>query len=86
MIDWKNEHLRVIQSGGVYVKKSKILGIILIVTGILALVYGNFTFTRETHEAKIGPIELTVKDKEKVEVPTWAGIASIVAGSVLLLL
>jgi multidrug transporter EmrE-like cation transporter len=68
------------------VKKSKILGIILIVTGILALVYGNFTFTRETHEAKIGPIELTVKDKEKVEVPTWAGIASIVAGSVLLLL
>ncbi|PKL40203.1 MAG: hypothetical protein CVV41_20560 [Candidatus Riflebacteria bacterium HGW-Riflebacteria-1] len=67
-------------------KKSKILGIILIVTGILALVYGNFTFTRETHEAKIGPIELTVKDKEKVEVPTWAGIASIVAGSVLLLL
>ena len=73
-------------SEGVYVKKSKILGIILIVTGILALVYGNFTFTRETHEAKIGPIELTVKDKEKVEVPTWAGIASIVAGSVLLLL
>jgi multidrug transporter EmrE-like cation transporter len=68
------------------VKKSKILGIILIVTGILALVYGSFTFTRETHEAKIGPIELTVKDKEKVEVPTWAGIASIVAGSVLLLL
>jgi len=68
------------------VKKTKIIGIILIVTGILALVYGNFTFTRETHEAKIGPIELTVKDKEKVEVPTWAGIASIVAGSVLLLL
>lgn len=67
-------------------KKSKIIGVILIVTGILALVYGNFTFTRETHEAKIGPIELTVKDKEKVEVPTWAGIASIVAGSVLLLL
>lgn len=67
-------------------KKTKIIGIILIVTGILALVYGNFTFTRETHEAKIGPIELTVKDKEKVEVPTWAGIASIVAGSVLLLL
>lgn len=67
-------------------KKSKILGVILIVAGIIALVYGNFSYTRETHEAKIGPVELTVKDKENVEVPTWAGIASIVAGSVLLLL
>jgi multidrug transporter EmrE-like cation transporter len=68
------------------VKKSKILGVILIVAGVIALVYGNFSYTRETHEAKIGPVELTVKDKENVEVPTWAGIASIVAGSVLLLL
>ncbi len=67
-------------------KKSKILGIILILAGILALVYGSFTVTRDTHEANIGPIELTVKDKENVKVPTWAGIASIVAGSVLLLL
>ncbi|PKL51115.1 MAG: hypothetical protein CVV42_00720 [Candidatus Riflebacteria bacterium HGW-Riflebacteria-2] len=67
-------------------KKSKILGVILIVAGVIALVYGNFSYTRETHEAKIGPVELTVKDKENVEVPTWAGIASIVAGSVLLLL
>ena len=67
-------------------EKSKILGILLIVAGIMALVYGNFTTTRETHAAKLGPIELTVKEKENVEIPTWAGIASIVAGGVLLLL
>jgi uncharacterized membrane protein YdcZ (DUF606 family) len=67
-------------------KITRILGIALIVVGILAIVHGSFTFTRETHEAKIGPIELTVKDKENVKVPTWAGIASIVAGSVLLIL
>jgi drug/metabolite transporter (DMT)-like permease len=68
------------------VKKSKILGIILIVAGILAIVYGSFTFTRETHETKIGPIELTVKDNETVEIPTWAGITLIVAGTILLIL
>lgn len=67
-------------------KKSKILGVILIVAGILALVYGSFTTTRETHEAKIGPLELTVQEKENVEIPTWAGITSIVAGGILLLL
>jgi hypothetical protein len=68
------------------VKKSKILGIMLIVAGILALFYGSFTVTTDTHEARIGPVELTVKDKEDVAIPTWAGIASIVAGGVLLLL
>jgi hypothetical protein len=53
---------------------------------MLAIVYGSFSFTRETHETHIGPIELTVKDKETVEVPTWVGIALIVGGSMLLIL
>jgi len=67
------------------VKKTKIIGIILILAGVLALVYGSFSVTRETHEAKIGPLELTVKDKENIKVPNWASIISIVAGIALLL-
>jgi TRAP-type C4-dicarboxylate transport system permease small subunit len=63
----------------------KIVGIALIAAGILGLVYGGFTYTTETHEAKIGPIELSVKDKETVNVPIWAGVAAIVVGGLLLL-
>ena len=64
----------------------KVIGVVLILAGILGLVYGGFSFTRETHEAKIGPIELQVKEKERVNIPTWAGAGAIVIGVVLLLI
>jgi len=64
----------------------KIAGIALIVAGILGLVYGSFSYTKETHQAKLGPIELSVTDKETVNVPVWAGVGAIAIGGVLLLL
>jgi len=63
---------------------TKGIAIVLIVLGILALVFGGFNYTKETHEAKLGPIEFSVKDKERVNIPMWAGIAAIVIGGVLL--
>lgn len=63
----------------------KIAGIALIVAGILALVYGGFSYTKETHQAKLGPIELSVTEKETVNVPVWAGVGAIVIGGALLL-
>lgn len=62
----------------------RILAIVLIVAGGLALAYGSFTYTKETHEAKLGPIELSVKEKETVNVPVWAGVGAMVAGVILL--
>jgi hypothetical protein len=62
-------------------KALKMAGIALIAAGILGLVYGSFSYTKETHEAKIGPIELSVKDKQTVNVPVWAGVGSIVIGA-----
>jgi hypothetical protein len=62
----------------------KLVGIVLLVGGILGLMYGGFTYTKETHEAKIGPFVLSVKDKETVNVPVWAGVGAIAAGVVLL--
>lgn len=62
----------------------KIAGIVLIVAGALALAYGGFSFTKETHKAEIGPLKLSVKEKEQVNVPQWAGIGSILVGVVLL--
>ncbi len=62
----------------------KLLAIVLIVAGTLGLVYGGFTYTRDTQQAKIGPLELTVQDRETVNVPVWAGVAAIVIGGGLL--
>jgi hypothetical protein len=63
----------------------KLLAILLLVGGALGLAYGGFTYTKETHQAKLGPIEFSVKEKETVNVPVWAGLAAIVIGGGLLL-
>jgi TRAP-type C4-dicarboxylate transport system permease small subunit len=64
---------------------TKMAAMALIVVGILALVYGGFSYTKDTHDAKIGPLELSVKDKERVNIPVWAGVGAIVIGGGLLL-
>jgi hypothetical protein len=64
----------------------KTAAIVLIAAGILALVYGGFSYTKETHETKIGPFEFSVEDRERVNVPVWAGVGAIVAGGLLLLM
>ncbi len=64
---------------------SRMAGIALLVAGVLGLMYGSFTYTKETHEAKIGSLELSVKDKETVNIPVWAGVAAIAVGGLLLL-
>ena len=63
----------------------KIAALVLIVAGILGLAYGKFSYTKETHEATIGSLELSVKDTETVNVPVWAGVGAIVVGGLLLL-
>jgi hypothetical protein len=62
----------------------RIAALVLIIAGALGLAFGSFTYTKETHEAKLGPIELSVKDKETVNVPVWAGLGMILIGGVLL--
>lgn len=64
----------------------KIAAVVLIVAGILGLVYGSFSFTKETHEVNLGSLNLAVKEKQTVNVPVWAGVGAIVVGCVLLVL
>lgn len=63
---------------------NRLIAIILIVGGALALAYGGFSYTKETHEAKIGPIDIAVHEKERVNIPVWAGLGAVVVGVVLL--
>lgn len=62
----------------------KLVAIALIVAGIVGLAYGQFTYTKATHEMKVGPLDMSFKEKRTVNIPLWAGIAAIAAGVVLL--
>ena len=66
--------------------KIMVLAIVLIAGGVLGLVYGSFSYTKETHQAKLGSLELSIKDKETVNVPVWVGVGAIGIGSALLLI
>jgi hypothetical protein len=63
---------------------AKIVGILLIVAGVLGLAFGGFSYTKESTKANIGPISLSVKEKETVNVPLWASIIAIAAGGAML--
>ena len=62
----------------------KLVGVVLLVAGVLALAYGSFSYTKDTTAVKLGPMELSVKETQTVNVPVWAGVGAIVAGGLLL--
>jgi hypothetical protein len=62
----------------------KIVAIVLIVAGALGLVYGTFSYTRETHDIKMGPMEMTVNERQTVQIPVWGGVVAIGVGALLL--
>ena len=72
------------QTNGVFVNATKLVGLILIVGGALALAFGGFSYTKDSTALKIGTVELSVKEKQTVNLPLWAGLAAVVAGGVLL--
>ena len=63
---------------------TKLATLVLIVAGVLGLAHGGFTYTKDTHETKLGPIELSVEEKETVNIPVWLGAGAIIAGVLLL--
>ena len=65
-------------------KGTKLLGAVLLALGILAVAYGGFSYTKKTDEVNLGPIHFEVKDKERVNIPLWAGVVIAVVGGVLL--
>jgi multidrug transporter EmrE-like cation transporter len=72
-------------TGDQKVNSIRLTAIVLIVAGALGLAYGSFSFTKESHEAQVGPISLSVQERQTVNIPVWAGIGSILIGGALLL-
>ena len=64
---------------------NRILAIVLIVLGLLGVMYGKFSYTKETHEAKIDSLELSMKGEETVTGPVWASVGAIMIGGILLM-
>lgn len=64
----------------------KLVAVILVIAGGLGLLYGGFTYTKDTTAVKVGPLELSVKEKETVNIPIWAGVGAIVVGGLLLVM
>jgi len=64
----------------------RIVAVLLIAAGTLGLVYGGFSYSKETHQARLGPVEFSVQEKERIRIPVWAGVGAIAIGSLLLLL
>jgi hypothetical protein len=64
----------------------KVTAIVLIVAGVLGLGYRGFSYTKQTHEVKMGPLEMHVQEKQRVNIPVWAGAGAIAIGAALLLL
>jgi len=63
----------------------KLVAAALIVGGVLALIYGGFTYTKETHDVTVGSMEISVDDEERVNIPVWGGVALVAVGGALLL-
>ena len=63
----------------------RLIAIVLLAAGVLALAYGGFSYTKQTHDAKVGPLEISVTEKQRVNVPVWAGVVLVVAGAGILL-
>ncbi|HEY6529450.1 MAG TPA: hypothetical protein VIZ65_12200 [Cellvibrionaceae bacterium] len=62
----------------------KLVGTTLIIIGVLALAYGGFSYTKDSTAVKLGPLELSVKEKETVNIPVWAGAGALLIGAALL--
>ena len=65
---------------------AKIIGVLLIVAGTLGLIYGGFSYTKEKHDVKLGPLQFSLAEKERVNVPVWAGAGAIAVGVILILI
>ena len=65
-------------------KGTKLLGLVLLALGILSLAYGGFSYTKNTDKVNLGPIHIEAKDKERVNIPLWAGVGVAILGGVLL--
>jgi hypothetical protein len=68
----------------IFMNAARIAGIALIVIGLAGFFTGGFSFTKDKTAAKIGPLELTVQEKESVNIPQWLSLGAVALGAIVL--
>jgi hypothetical protein len=63
----------------------KLVGIVLIVIGIIALAYGGFTYTTREKVLDIGPIEATAERRHTIPLPPVLGAVALIGGIALMI-
>jgi hypothetical protein len=63
----------------------KIIAVLLLVMGVLTLTYGGFNYVRQSHQANIGSLHVSVDEQRHVNLPVWMGVGALVLGGILLL-
>ncbi len=64
-------------------KLTVVIGVLLVALGATALIYKNFSYTREETVVQIGTLKATAEVENEVAVPTAVGVGLIVAGVLL---
>jgi uncharacterized membrane protein YidH (DUF202 family) len=62
----------------------KIVGVLLIILGVIALAYGGFSYTTTKKAVDMGPIQINQKENHSVPLPPVLGVIAIVGGGTLL--
>jgi len=62
----------------------QLIGIVLVIVGLVSLIWGGISWTRETTVVDIGPIEARTQERETLPLPPILGGIAL-AGGVLLL-
>ncbi len=60
------------------------VGIVLIVLGVIALIYGGITYTRKEEVLDVGPLAVRAETRERIPLPPILGAIALVGGIVLL--
>lgn len=64
----------------------RIVGLLLVIIGLVALLWGGISWTREETVADIGPVEVQSETRERLPLPPIVGGIALVAGALLLLM
>jgi len=61
----------------------KIAGIVLIIAGVAALLYGGFTYTTQKKAVDLGPLQVEKTEHHSVPLPPLLGVVAIIGGGAL---
>ena len=67
-------------------RAATIIGILLVLLGIAALIFGGFSFVQQETVIELGPVDVEAAERERIPLPPILGVVSLVGGILLIAL